>query len=110
MFCGKVKIDTLSMGWFQGVKAQKFDLTDNTGCTKITAKSVSARPSYLALLSGKLAIDAAVIDQPQVLIDVSGPCAQKKVTSSEKLLLSQETAAKTKKEPSSRPAYSSQSA
>jgi hypothetical protein len=104
LISGKVKIDTLSMGWFQGVKAQKFDFTDNTGCTKITAKSVSARPSYLALLSGKLSIDAAVIDQPQVLIDVSGPCAQKKIASSEKLLLSQETAAKTKKEPSAPPA------
>ena len=75
---GKIKISSLSMGWFEGVKAQQFDFTDSTGCTKITAKQIAARPQYLALLGGRLAIDEAVIDQPQVLIDISGDCARKK--------------------------------
>ncbi|MDD5010847.1 MAG: hypothetical protein PHQ00_01860 [Phycisphaerae bacterium] len=76
---GKVKVDAFSMGWFDGVKVQKFDFTNDTGCTKITAKQIAARPSYFSLLAGKLAINKAVIDQPTVLIDTTGPCSQKKV-------------------------------
>ncbi|MFA5293571.1 MAG: hypothetical protein WC496_11120 [Phycisphaerae bacterium] len=91
---GKVKIDSLSMGWFDGVRAQKLDFTDTAGCTKITANQVAARPSYIALLGGRLSIDQAVIDQPQVLINMGGECARKKTQApSSTLLLSQENAA-----------------
>jgi len=75
---GKLKIDSLSMSWFEGVKAQKLDFTNSTGCTKITAKQVAARPSYFSLLGGKLTINQAVIDQPMVSINTSGECARKK--------------------------------
>ena len=81
---GEVKIGSLSMGWFDGVTAQKLDFTDDTGCTKITAKQVAAWPSYFSLLGGRLAIDKAVIDQPTVLINTTGQCAQKKKESAPK--------------------------
>ena len=92
---GEVKIASLSMGWFDGVKAQKLDFSDDTGCTKITAKQIVARPSYFSLLAGKLAIDKAVIDQPMVLIDTTGPCSQKK-----KELVSKSSQPKTQAAPS----------
>ncbi len=45
---GKVEIDSLSMGWFAGVKADKLNFTNSTGTTKMTAQQIAARPSYLA--------------------------------------------------------------
>jgi len=77
---GQVKVDSLSMGWFEGVKVQQFDFSDSTGCTKITAKELAARPKYLDLLAGRLTIDQAVIDQPRVVINISGDCAPKTET------------------------------
>lgn len=71
---GSVKVDSLSMGWFAGVKVRQLDYSDEAGCTRVTAKEVSARPRYLALLAGKVAIDEAVIDQPKVMVDVTGQC------------------------------------
>ncbi|HBG27605.1 MAG: hypothetical protein A2Y10_15795 [Planctomycetes bacterium GWF2_41_51] len=73
---GNLKIDTLSMGWFAGIKVGLLDYSDNAGCTKVTAKEVSARPRYLSLLAGRVAIDEAVIDQPRVSVDISGQCAE----------------------------------
>jgi hypothetical protein len=83
---GKVDIDSLSMGWFAGLKAQKLDFTDSTGCTKITAKQIAARPRYLALLGGRLTIDEAVVDRPHILMNIGGECTKKKkaISSAEK--------------------------
>ncbi len=80
---GKVKVDAFSMGWFDGVKVQKFDFTNDTGCTKITARQIAAWPRYFSLLTGKLAINKAVIDQPTVSIDTTGRCARRKTQAPE---------------------------
>lgn len=94
---GTLKIDSLSMGWFKGVKAQQLDFSDNSGCTTITAKTVAARPRYLALLAGRVAIDEAVIDQPRVSVDVSPRCEEIREEKEKKK-------EKEKKEPSQPPA------
>jgi hypothetical protein len=75
---GQLKLEELSMSWFTGVKASQLDFVDNTGCTKITAKQVAARPRYLDLIAGKISIDQAVIDQPQITMDISGQCTPEK--------------------------------
>ena len=61
---GKVDIDSLSMGWFKGVKADKLNFTDSTGRMKLSAKQITARLSYLvdridlAINDGNLKISA----------------------------------------------------
>ncbi|MCE5341526.1 MAG: hypothetical protein LLF92_10455 [Planctomycetaceae bacterium] len=75
---GILKIDALSMGWFSGVKVSKLDFSNENGCTKITAKEFAARPRYLDLIAGRLSIGHAVIDQPQVTMDITGRCAPEK--------------------------------
>ncbi len=67
---GKVDVGSLSMGWFAGVKADKLQFTNSSGTTKMTADRIAARPSYLALLGGKVEIDKATIDRPDVSVTV----------------------------------------
>src|SRR4030042_336459 len=76
---GKVEVDSFSMGWFAGVKADNLNFTDNEGLMKLTAEQIAARPKYLSLLGGNVIIDEAVIDKPFLLltIDHSRPSAAK---------------------------------
>jgi hypothetical protein len=67
---GKVQVENFSMGWFAGIKADKLNFTSNSGTTKLTAEQVAARPSYLALLGGKVEIDEAVIARPDVSVTI----------------------------------------
>jgi hypothetical protein len=67
---GKVGVDSLSMSWFEGVKADKLNFTNNAGTTKMTAEQIAARPSYLALIGGRVVIDEATIDKPYVTINL----------------------------------------
>ncbi|MCX5634022.1 MAG: hypothetical protein NTW93_10180 [Phycisphaerae bacterium] len=68
---GKVGVDSLSMSWFAGVKADKLNFTNNAGTTKMTAEQIAARPSYLALISGRVVIDEATIDKPYLSINLT---------------------------------------
>jgi len=67
---GKVEVGSLSMGWFAGVKAGKLNFTNSSGTTKMTADQITARPSYLALLGGRVEIDQASITRPDVSVTV----------------------------------------
>lgn len=67
---GKVEVGSLSMGWLAGVKADKLNFTNNAGTTKMTAEQIAARPSYLALLGGRVEIDQASITKPDVSVTV----------------------------------------
>jgi hypothetical protein len=67
---GKVQIGNLSMGWFAGLKADKLNFTNSSGTTKLTAEQIAARPSYLALLGGKVEIDEATIAKPDVSVTI----------------------------------------
>jgi type II secretion system protein N len=60
---GKVAVGSLSMGWFAGVKADRVNFTNIAGTAKMTAEQVAVRPSYLALIGGKLEIDDLAIKQ-----------------------------------------------
>ncbi|HAL44932.1 MAG: hypothetical protein A2Y12_16170 [Planctomycetes bacterium GWF2_42_9] len=72
---GELKISDLSMSWFTGVKVSQLDFSDDSGCTKITAKEFSARPRYLELIAGRISIDAARLEEPQISMDITGDCA-----------------------------------
>ncbi len=74
---GKVQVDSLSMSWFEGVKADKLNFTNNSGTTKITAEQIAARPSYFALIGGRVVIDEATIDKPYVSINLTERQPQK---------------------------------
>jgi hypothetical protein len=67
---GKVDVGSLSMGWFAGVKAGKLNFTNSSGTTKMTADQITVRPSYLALLGGRVEIDQASITRPDVSVTV----------------------------------------
>jgi hypothetical protein len=83
---GKVEVGSLSMGWFSGVKAGKLNFTNSTGTTKMTAQQVAARPSYLALIGGKVEIDQATIDKPYVSLTADHqPQKTKKVTAEKQI-------------------------
>ena len=67
---GKVQVENFSMGWFAGIKADNLNFTSSSGTTKLTAEQIAARPSYLALLGGKVEIDEAVIAKPDVSVTI----------------------------------------
>ncbi|MBN1787555.1 MAG: hypothetical protein JW806_04090 [Sedimentisphaerales bacterium] len=81
---GKVEVDSFSMGWFAGLKADKLNFTDNKGLMKLTAEQIAAQLKYLSLLGGKVMIDQAVIDKPflTVTIDHSKPIQTEQSTKS----------------------------
>ncbi|MGA2915225.1 MAG: hypothetical protein ABSE89_04290 [Sedimentisphaerales bacterium] len=74
---GKVEVDSISMSWFEGVKANKLNFTNNSGTTKATAEQIAARPSYFALIGGRIVIDEARIDKPYVSINLTEKQPQK---------------------------------
>jgi hypothetical protein len=67
---GKVNVDSISMGWFSGVTADRLNFTNPSGSTKMTAEKIAAFPSYLSLLGGRVSIDQAVIDKPYLSITI----------------------------------------
>lgn len=96
---GKVAIGSISMGWFSGIKADKFDFTNTAGSTTVAAEQIAAYPNYVSLLGGKVAIDKAVIDKPYVSITIGVEKPKKKpetvVVSQQLQKTSQQTAEKT---------------
>ena len=68
---GKVTVSDLSVGWFSGVKLTDVKFNDNAGSTQFAAKSISAEPKYLSMLTGSIDIGNTVIEQPNVKIDLA---------------------------------------
>jgi hypothetical protein len=78
---GQADIRDLSIGWFQGVQIAGFSYRGENGGTSVDIDRISATPDYASLLTGTLALDRTVIEQPRVAIDLRGqPPSSKKST------------------------------
>lgn len=67
---GKLDIGDFSVGWFKGIHITDINFSDNSGELSVSAKDISAKPKYLALLSGEISVTDAVIDSPKVVINI----------------------------------------
>jgi hypothetical protein len=61
---GTVTAETLSIGWFGGVRMQNLLWQDASGDTQLQIASLKARPRWLALLAGRIALTDAVVEGP----------------------------------------------
>ena len=67
---GEADIGDLSVGWLHGVRVADFQFRAQNGWANIDIDRITAHPKFSSLLSGNLALDRTVIDQPQVRIDL----------------------------------------
>ncbi|MEJ5260212.1 MAG: hypothetical protein WHS88_08495 [Anaerohalosphaeraceae bacterium] len=70
---GTLTLDDLSLGWFSGVRVQNLRWKDAAGQTQVQIVSLKARPKWLALLGGRIALTDAVVDGP--FIEVKMPAS-----------------------------------
>ncbi len=68
---GRVQVGDLSMGWFKGIRVKDLSFEDDTGTTSAKVKEISTRPHYVPLLLGVVSLGETLIDEPQVVINVS---------------------------------------
>jgi len=68
---GKLDIGDFSVGWFKGVRLGDLNFSDNSGEISVSVKDISAKPKYVALLSGEVSVADAVVDSPKVVINIS---------------------------------------
>jgi len=61
---GKLTAENLSLGWFTGVRLQNLLWQDASGDTQVRIASLKARPRWLALLAGRIALTDAVVEGP----------------------------------------------
>jgi len=67
---GEASIQDLSVGWFRGIQVAGFRFRGENGWTEVDIDRITATPHYAGLLTGTLALDRAVLDQPRVAIDL----------------------------------------
>jgi hypothetical protein len=70
---GTVEMGHLSLGWFSGLKIDNLTFTDLKNGTSVEIREVRSKPLLLALLHGRIALKATVIDKPQVQLTVQAP-------------------------------------
>jgi len=81
---GKVDFESLSMGWFRGVKVTDLSFDDAGGATSVKVKQIVTRPHYGSLVLGRLSFGRTVIEQPQVRIRLAEPGQKKAAASTNK--------------------------
>ncbi len=67
---GQARIGNLSVGWLKGVQVADFSFRGENNWTEVDIDRITAQPNYSSLLSGNLALNRAVINQPRVAIDM----------------------------------------
>lgn len=72
---GKVEMESLSMGWFKGVRLKDLSFADDKGTITVSVKEISTRPRYGALLFGSVALGQTIIDRPDIVITVDRDAA-----------------------------------
>jgi len=79
---GQADIRDLSVGWLRGVQIAGFSYRGENGWTTVDIDRITTMPHYAGLLTGTLALDRTVIDQPHIAIDLRGkpPSAKKSST------------------------------
>ena len=94
---GKVEMESLSMGWFKGVRLRDLSFADDKGTMVVSVKEISTKPRYGSLLFGSVALGQTLIDHPDVVITVDRDAAgwgQEESISGERLQREAELAAK----------------
>ena len=72
---GKVEMESLSMGWFKGVRLRDLSFADDKGTMVVSVKEISTKPRYGSLLFGSVALGQTLIDHPDVVITVDRDAA-----------------------------------
>jgi hypothetical protein len=67
---GQARIGNLSVGWLKGVRIGDFHFRGPNDWTQVDVERIIAQPSYGSLLSGTLALNRVVLDQPRVALDM----------------------------------------
>jgi hypothetical protein len=67
---GTMEVDTLSVGWFSGLKLTGVNFRDNTGNTTFSVDQISGKPSWLSLFRGRIGLTEGLIDKPRVELTV----------------------------------------
>lgn len=68
---GKIAMGDFSMGWFKGIRVTDLSFEDEAGTISVNVKEISTRLHYVPLLLGIVALGETLIDEPQVVINVS---------------------------------------
>jgi len=88
---GRTDFDSLSMGWFKGIKVWNFSFNDDAGQTSIQVKQIATKPHYGSILMGNLSFGQTIIDEPKVQINLKteqqAEALQKKVPPEQKPVL-----------------------
>lgn len=63
---GNIQINTLSLGWFSGLKLSGVTFKDSTGDTSVSVNEVRLNPKLSSLLRGQINLTDGLIDKPQV--------------------------------------------
>ncbi len=67
---GQVAMDTLSVGWFSGVRLSNLSFESNDGATHLTVDRIETHPHYAALMGRRVNMGKTIIDRPQVHLKV----------------------------------------
>ena len=67
---GEAQIGNLSVGWLKGVHAVGLRFRGQDGWAQVDIGRIRSQPRFAGLLSGTLALDRTVIDDPRIAIDL----------------------------------------
>jgi hypothetical protein len=67
---GQANIGDLTVGWLKGVRVADFRFRGENGWAQVDIDRITTQPSYSSLLTGTLALDRTVIEQPRIAIDL----------------------------------------
>jgi hypothetical protein len=68
---GQVQMDTLSIGWFKGVRIENASFDDAAGTTSVQVKRFETQPKLAALLGGKVKLGKTVIENPRIHLKIA---------------------------------------
>lgn len=67
---GQAAIGNLSVGWLRGVHVADFSFRAQDGWAQVNVDRITSQPRLGRLLTGNVALDRTVVDQPRVAIDL----------------------------------------
>jgi len=70
---GQAEVGQWSWGWISGVQVRDLRLQGLPGLAQLTVKGIQAKPALRSLLSGQLALQQTVIEQPRVTLSSVQP-------------------------------------
>jgi hypothetical protein len=67
---GQAAIGDLSVGWLRGVRVADFSFRAQDGWAQVNVDRITSQPRLGSLLTGNVALDRTVVNQPRVAIDL----------------------------------------